>query len=168
LSSESQALPEVTIRRAKGDDDIAAIHRFLCLVAHPAVRARAPIDPIKSVREIKRVVDTQWAVIAEINGELVGSLGLIKVDWWYANAEFLTERWLFTYPALWHRGVGPALLGYAGAVGTATGLKVIINGHVRMRGTRSDRCGIWFSKPVLIAPGADEADIAAASAAVLQ
>lgn len=140
-------------RYASTDEDVIAIHRFLCLVGQPQLCA--PIDALKSVTEINRVVHDRrygFAIIAEINGEIVGSLGIIGVDWWYAKARFFTDRWLFVYPALANKGIGMAMIAEAGAIATAADMDLLINGKAVRRNRNAGR-GLLFVSHHLIKPG---------------
>ena len=137
---------DIDISYAETDQDVIAIHRFLCVVSHPVLYC--DIDPVESITEVDRVRKEGAAIMAKIDGELVGSLGLIKVKWWYGNARdpkafFLTDRWFFDIPTLHHRGVGTALKAEGAAVALSLTIPLIINGKMR----RFDRSGVMFSKP---------------------
>lgn len=141
-------------------DDAIPLHRFLCVIAQPVLHA--PIDPENSITEVVRVIAQDFAVLAEIDGEIVGSLGMVGVDWWYARkARFLTDRWLFAYPTVRKMGVAVAMLGMAGSVAQKSGMIMVINGHLRPRNKASGD-GVLFSKPAVILPDApadwDEVD----------
>lgn len=126
-------------------EDANTLHVFLMLVSGPAAIGR--VDPVKSLTEIHRVIKEDVAIIAEIDGELVGSLGIMRVPWWYGPDEFLTDRWFFLYPALKNQGVGAALLGEAHGIGVQAKLPVIIHGHTRQR-----QDGLFFLRPVIMRP----------------
>ncbi len=149
------------IRFAETDDDVITIHKFLCVLAQPVLLC--PIDAKKSVTEIFRIVHDRsygFALMAEINGELVGSLGIICPDWWYGNGRFFTDRWLFVFDALHNAGVGTALIAEAAAIATAADLDLIINGKPVKRNRAAGR-GVYFQAHRLIRPepsGGAEAD----------
>jgi GNAT superfamily N-acetyltransferase len=145
------------VRFAATDDDVIAIHRFLCVAAQPVLLDE--IDALKSVTEINRIVHDRkygFALIAEINGELVGSLGVICPTWWYGRGRFFTDRFFFVFPALTNAGIGAALIAEAAAVATAAGLDLIINGKF-VRRNRSAGRGVVFTSPKLIRPGDSDA-----------
>jgi hypothetical protein len=155
--------PDFTIRFAAGDEDVQRLFHFLVFVSIP--KLLAPVNAIDAVNEVNRVVNgvgtgDGFAVLAEIGTEIVGSLGIIKVPWWYNHeAFFLTDRFLFCFPALWNKGVGTRLLAEAGAISKQTELLMIINGHAKKRSN-----GIYFTKPLLIRPSeVDEMDWDAAA-----
>lgn len=78
-----------------------AIHRFLLVLGKS--QALAPIDATASLIEIIRVTKEDTAIMAIKDGMLVGTLGLIRVPWWYnPNYFFLTERWHFVLPEFHH------------------------------------------------------------------
>jgi GNAT superfamily N-acetyltransferase len=94
----------------------------------------APVDARKSVTEINHIVKDPsygFALMAIANGMLVGALGIIRVSWWYAEEDFLTDRFFFVTENFRHAGVGSALQAEAASVAQALGLKLIIHGKPR-------------------------------------
>jgi len=59
---------------------------------------RAPLVDSKATAAIAEVVRTGAAYIVEDDGEIVGSIGVTMFDFWYANATFLGELWLYVDP----------------------------------------------------------------------
>lgn len=111
----------------------------------------APVDPQYAIAEILRVVDHGAPIMAYVGDTLVGLLGLTKVDWWFNPAHsFLTDRWFFILPDLKFRGCATVLLAEAAAMAASSGLKVIINGHMRPRGN-----GVLFTSPRVYLPPKD-------------
>jgi GNAT superfamily N-acetyltransferase len=105
-----------------------------------------PIDPAKSLAEVRRVVfdrDYGFAYLALDGDRLVGTLGAIFVSWWYGADHFFTDRWFFTLPA--HRWAGPRLLAEADAIARAVGVPLIVN--LKQRRTTA---AVTFVKPALL------------------
>ena len=127
----SEASSGIIIWPAAGEADAAAIHRFLCVTGAPVLLA--PIDPVKSMAEVLRVVQEEAAFVAERAGELVGTIGIVYADWWYARAGFLTDRWCFVAPSLRHRGVFAGLIAEADALAAAAGVPFVLNGKARRK-----------------------------------
>jgi hypothetical protein len=119
----------VEIRYASTDDEVIAIHRFLLVVAVPAMRC--PVDPVKSLHEIIRVAQYEAAIMAIQNGMLVGTMGLMKANWWYGDGSFLTDRWHFCLPQFWHGAVNDALINEAKQIAGAANLEFIHQGKIR-------------------------------------
>ncbi len=119
--------------RCAEEDDIIPIHRFLCLVAGPVLLA--PIDAEDSIRGVADVVQGNLiAFVAEINGEIVGSLGLVAPTFWYnQRVTFFADRWFFTYPQLANQGVGAALQAEAHALASRAGVDLVIHGKMHRR-----------------------------------
>jgi GNAT superfamily N-acetyltransferase len=147
---------EFVVRLAKGDEDVIAIFRFLVFVAQPVLLA--PIDGRKALVEINRIVYSAhsdnpdaFAWIAEIDGEIVGTLGIVSPDWWYADARFLTDRWNFVFPQLANSGIGAALQAEAAAMASTLGLDLIINGKFVRRNRRAGP-GVVYTSPAVIHP----------------
>jgi hypothetical protein len=107
------------------------MHRFLLIVAKPAMRC-AP-NPEKSLLEIIRVTKYEAAIMAIRDGMLVGTMGIIKPTWWYGDGEFLTDRWHFVLPHLWHSDVNKALMAEATSIAEMAGLEFIHQGKLRVR-----------------------------------
>jgi hypothetical protein len=118
----------ITVRYAEGDQDVAAIHQFLCLVGGPTLPG--PINPIKSMIEVRRVVQQDCALMAFKNGELVGTLGLIRPEAWWGDLHFLANRWFFTLPRL---RAGKPLLKEAIAIAKASDLELQIYDETKGR-----------------------------------
>lgn len=129
------------------EDEAIEIHRFLCVIATPVLHA--PIDPADSMAGVLDCINNGAAIVARLNGHIIGSLGIIKPSWWYNHGHgFMTDRWFFTYPDFRHLGIAAAMLAEADAIGKSAGLPVIINGHQKRRGN-----GICFTHPLVL--GAD-------------
>jgi len=155
------------IRFPQGDDDIIKIFRFLVLVARPALLA--PVDSQKAVTEIGRIVNDphrtdgpmpdSFAIVAEIKGELVGTIGvtLVEQELWYSKTpwKFMTNRWYFVYPQLANSGVGGALLAEAGALCTQIGFDLVIEGKTARRNRHAGRGTLFRAAPNVI--NADDA-----------
>lgn len=87
----------VTIRYAETDADVVAIHGFLCVVAGPTLPG--PIDPKDSATEVWRVANHDVALMAMRDDMLVGTIGLVRPQfWWNSKLGFLANRWFFTLP----------------------------------------------------------------------
>lgn len=124
---------KITIEYGSDDKEFLEVHQFLCIVGGSSLLA--PIDPNDSISEIMRVASEGACIIArDHEGHLVGSLGLIRVPWWYNTKQhFLTNRWFSVWPQLKHAGVGVRLEAEAAAIGLNAGLPVVITSHVKRR-----------------------------------
>lgn len=133
---------------ADGDEDCIELHRFLCIVAQGVLFA--PIDPAASMAEVIRVRDQGAALMVKADGHLIGTLGLVKSQWWY-NPEkgFLTDRWYFLLPQFHHSAAAAQLLGEASAIATQAGLDLVINGHMRRKAKALGR-GVIFTHPIVV------------------
>lgn len=126
--------PEIAIRYAQSDEDCIEIHKFLCVLSQPVLLA--PIDAQDSIKEVFRVRDEGAALIAEANGHLIGTLGIVAVPWWYnTKVSFFTNRWFFIFPQFHHTGVAARLLGEASAIAHISGLQLVIFSQARRRAT---------------------------------
>lgn len=124
---------EITIEYGGTDAECLEVHKFLCVVGGSSLLA--PIDPNDSIAEIMRVSQEGACIIArDKDGYLIGSLGLIRVPWWYnTKTHFLTNRWFSVWPQLKHLGVGVRLEAEAAVIGVKAGLPVVITSHAKRR-----------------------------------
>jgi hypothetical protein len=113
--------PSITVRYARTDDDVIAIHRFLCVVASPHLPG--PIDPKKSIYEVWRVCNHEVALMAMRGNLMVGTLGLAQMSHWWGNVNFLANRWVFAIPG--SRAWRP-LLREAKAIAVASEMELMI------------------------------------------
>lgn len=128
--TEQREEDKITIRYAETDQDVCAIHQFLLVVAKPAMRV--PVDPIQSLMEIIRVTKDYVAIMAEQNGHLVGTMGVISAPWWYNPCEmFMADRWDFVLPQLQHTEVHRMMLAEANTIAEQAGLEFIHQGKIR-------------------------------------
>lgn len=75
---------------------MVAIHRFLLVVAKPAMLC--PVNIVKSLEEVIRVVRDEAALMLMNGDMMVGTMGIINPVWWYGDEGFLTDRWHFVLP----------------------------------------------------------------------
>lgn len=121
--------PEIEIRYASTDDDVIAIHKFLLVVASPS--AVDGINVVKSLQELIRVSKEGVALMAISGGVLVATLGLMKVEWWYNDTFFMTDRWHFCLPSFWHGPADKKLVDEAKTIANLAGLRFVDNGKLR-------------------------------------
>lgn len=141
--------PEYRIRFGTNNEDAVETFRFLHEVS--AAILHAPVDVEATIAEILYIIDHGAPIMAYLDGELVGLLGLRQVNWWYnPKHSFLTDRWFFVRPGHKFGGCATTLLAEAQAMANSSGLKVIINGHMRQRGN-----GIFFTSPRVYLPQKD-------------
>src|SRR5882672_692633 len=121
---------DVEIRYAMTDDDVIAIHRFLLMVARPAMRCEPDIE--QSLLEIIRVTKYEAALMAVLDGNMVGTMGIMKASWWYnPRVSFMTDRWHFVLPQFWHGPVDKALKGEAIEISRLAGFEFVDQGKTR-------------------------------------
>lgn len=122
-------MTDITIRYAESDNDVVAIHRFLCVVAGPMLPG--PIDHKDSAVEVWRVVNHDVALMAMRDGLLVGTMGIVAPkQWWNEKLSFLANRWLFVIPG--SRSFKP-MLKEAVAIAKASDLELHIIDEQRER-----------------------------------
>lgn len=125
----SDEAPQLFIRYASTDDDVIAIHRFLMVVARPALLC--PINVVKSLQEVIRVTKEEVALMAMRGDMLVGTMGLVRPTWWYGDDSFLTDRWNFIVDAEKNGDAGRLLDHEAKEIAKAAGLPFINQGKIR-------------------------------------
>lgn len=131
--------PEITIRFAESDTDVLGVYMFLLATAGESLLGS--VDEEKSIAEISRVQRDGASLLAFVDGKLAGVMGLMKVEWWYGDDSFITNRWFFILPDLKFKGVGARLLAEAKIISTQADLPLVIIGHKRARSN-----GIHFAR----------------------
>jgi hypothetical protein len=117
------------IRYAESEQDMTAIHQFLLVVAAPAMQC--PVNPLKSLEEIIRVVRSEVALMLVRDGRLVGTMGIVNPVWWYGDATFLTDRWHFVLPEIMNTPAADMLEDEAIKIAEAAGIKFVHQGKIR-------------------------------------
>lgn len=133
------------LRYAESDEDIVEIHRFLLRVATPALRC--PVNFLKSLGEIARVTHTAAALMVFVDDRLIGTMGLIRPDWWYGDNSFLTDRWHFVEPEFDGTVASQSLIEEAEQIAAAAEVDFIHQGRMRER-----RPGVYFMWPRVSRP----------------
>ena len=78
-----------SIRRADGPADMEAIYAFL--LAHETLRA--PLNPPKAKTGIAQAIREGLAFIIERDGQMIGTAGLFRADWWYSLESAFFTKW---------------------------------------------------------------------------
>jgi hypothetical protein len=123
-------MTDLVLRYAETDADVVCIHGFLCITMGPMLPG--PIDPTKSATEVWRVVNHEAAMMVMRQDKLIGTLGLIKPDFWWGNQNFLTNRWFSCLPGF---GAGRLLLREADRFAKDVGLECFIYDEAKGRVT---------------------------------
>jgi GNAT superfamily N-acetyltransferase len=115
----------VLIRAAESEDDAVAIHRLMLANAVTEM-AEAAVDPVLYMETIWDTVRHGAALMAIVDGRLVGYLGLWKSRYDYSPESFLHDRGFYVLPD--HRGgaAGAALLREAKAIAQEAGMTLKI------------------------------------------
>lgn len=127
------------IRPPADEDDLRALHLLRMYEANEC--APVPADPVKVAQKIQTAFadpDRYTMLMAIADGRLAGHLCLEKVDYWYADAEFMTDFGFYVLPKYRNGNVGQALLEEATrrAVLADLPLTIFINNPKRPRGSR--------------------------------
>lgn len=130
---------EITVRFGESDKDVLGVYMFLLATAGESLLGA--VDEEKALTEIARVQRDGASLLAFVDGKLAGVMGLMKVEWWYGDDSFITNRWFFILPDLKFKGVGARLLAEARVISTEADLKLVIIGHKRARSN-----GIHFAR----------------------
>jgi nucleotide-binding universal stress UspA family protein len=142
------AEPEgIHIRYAENGADVEAIHRFLLVMAQPAMQC--PVDGPKSLTEIIRVARDEAAIMLMRDRTLIGTIGIIRPTWWYGHGAFLTDRWHFILPEIDGTPEAKLLINEAVSIADAAGLKFYHQGKIRPA-----RNGVHLMMPRVYDPAA--------------
>ena len=89
-----------------------------------------PIDPQKSATEVWRVVNHEAAVMVLRHDKLIGTLGIIKPDFWWGHQNFLTNRWFAALPGF---GAGKLMVSEAKRFAKDLGLEFLLYDEAKGR-----------------------------------
>lgn len=120
---------EIIVRNAVTDEDICNIHRFLLIVAQAAMRC--PVNAFKSLEEIIRVAKYEAALMLIRDGIMVGTMGIVRAEWWYGDGAFLTDRWHFVLPSFENTPTASRLMDEAKAIAALAEIEFIHQGKIR-------------------------------------
>jgi hypothetical protein len=121
-------MTDLTIRYASSDEDVVAIHQFLCLLALPTLPCE--VDAKESATEVWRIVTQECALMAMQGDILVGTLGIIQLKFWFGKGHFFVNRWFHALPNL---GAGALLLREAIRIAKAADLELQIFDEAKQR-----------------------------------
>lgn len=130
----------IDIRLAETDDDCNVIFEMLLRFGDEA--AEAPVNPVKVAHVVDDIVKNHAAIIAMVDGEPAGTLGIVRCNWWYADDPhgFMMDQWLYVLPE--HRGGGAmkAMLAEAARIADLAEMKLMIaiTNENRRRGLRGE------------------------------
>lgn len=111
--------PQILARKATHDDAVA-IYELLVVMRE---EGRYPEEnPDKAMNAILDVIERGVAVAIERAGKMIASAGLIVTTWWFADAQFLTDLWVFVHPE--HRKSRAAILLMRAMQGVAVATKL--------------------------------------------
>jgi hypothetical protein len=121
-------MTDLTLRYASSDEDVVAVHAFLCTMALPTLPC--DVDPKKSATEVWRVVKEECALMAMQGNILVGALGIIQPTYWFGKGHFFVNRFFHALPGL---GAGALMLREAIRIAKAAELELHIFDEAKQR-----------------------------------
>lgn len=124
--------------RIAREEDIIAIHRFMIVNAIVEM-AEADVDTVIYMRTIYDTVTQGAGLIAIMDKQMVGYLGLWKSRFDYSKAEFMHDRGFYVLPTHRDGSVASALLREAKAIADDAELmlKIIDTNPTKARRARS-------------------------------
>lgn len=93
---------------------------------HRIGKRQLRLDLSKVVQTITNQLETGTTFIAEIGGEVVGTLGLYTMAPWWSDEYTLVDQWFYVAPEVRHRGVARRLLAMAKDFAAASRLPLIV------------------------------------------
>ncbi|QCG94968.1 GNAT family N-acetyltransferase [Azospirillum sp. TSA2s] len=140
----------ITIRDAT-DVDLPALIGLL-RVMHAEVGI-GRLDEPKAVGMISHVLTSGAVFVAELDGAIVGSVGLTADSWWYSQDRFLTDVWTFVHPDARKTRAAALLIGEARAMAKRLGAPLVLGLFNRVEIDRKaqfyqrlglEPVGVWF------------------------
>lgn len=91
---------------SSGDEDAL----YALLVEMHAENAREPISESRVRARIRQCIQQGSVIIAEIDGEVAGSIGLMVERRWWTDAEHMADAWIFVRRAFRATRLFPRLM----------------------------------------------------------
>lgn len=117
---------DVTIECVQSDDAAGFADVFALLLALHREGGYAPLVQAKAAASCYGVIAKGMTFLARVDGRPVGTLALVALPFWYSDAVFLQDAWMFVCPTHRRANVGVALLKAARAEGERRGLIVFV------------------------------------------
>ena len=86
---------KITVRMATVQDEDAI---FFMLLDMAKENSKHPVSVSKSIATIQEVTAIGGGAVAELDGEIIGSVGVSLQSPWYSNAQFLGDSWFYVKP----------------------------------------------------------------------
>lgn len=83
--------------RVATPDDLEAVYQLL-LVMHGEYANIGRVDAAKARGAILDIIKSGGCIVAEQNGEIVGSVGIFKSASWFSSDEVWSDQWFFIHP----------------------------------------------------------------------
>ena len=85
-------IKNLTLRWAEADDHQAIV--VLLNEMHKEIGS-FPLSPAKLTAHVGEVLTSGKAMLAEIDGEVIGSIGLLGSEPWYSEQKIISDYWIF-------------------------------------------------------------------------
>lgn len=86
---------KISVRMATVHDEDAI---FFMLLDMAKENSKHPVSVSKSIATIREVITVGGGAVAELDGEIIGSVGVSPQSPWYSNAIFLGDSWFYVRP----------------------------------------------------------------------
>lgn len=111
------------IRFATLDDAEPLFHLLLGLHKE---QGAVPLSPVKADTEIRWAIENADVLVAEVDGELVGSICIVQRTIWYSEATVMVDQWIYVRPEFRSSGVGKKLVDAAKIIAHDAGQRLAL------------------------------------------
>jgi len=115
--------------RIATSEDLPPLHRLLTAMHSGTVVGTSPLDLSRLEAALDYSVSRGEVLVAEVDGEIVGSIAWMECSDWWSTELYLADRWFFVYKGYRNSRVALTLVRGFLEVGRAAGIKVRM-GHV--------------------------------------
>lgn len=85
------------ILRAATIEDLSELYAMLMVMHSGTVDGTSPINSEKIKTAINNVLHRGAAIVAEVDGKIVGSIGGMQTSDWWSDKLYLADLWFFVY-----------------------------------------------------------------------
>lgn len=106
-------MPKATVRQALTAKDAYQIIELLKLWEYETSLPYPPWDEMAMLRWIVRVMSSGYAAVADLEGELIGTIGLTPASFpWNDSQQMMSDEWIMVHPDYRDKGTARALLNH--------------------------------------------------------
>jgi|TARA_R110000744_G_scaffold181880_2_gene301052 GNAT superfamily N-acetyltransferase len=136
--------------RHAGVEDLSALYKMLHVMHEESEHTVSSINSEKGTAAMVSAIHRGVVLIAEVDGEIAGSIGGMKSEDWWSTEKYLADLWFFVYKEHRKSTIAVRLIKRFMEIGKNANLKVKL-GHVH--GGDTERKDNFYTRLGLVKAG---------------